>query len=103
MGSFIYGYLGDKFGRKVLIGPSAGGVLGFAFVSAFMPSIYLVMVCRFFIGILILGHIQLGTLVMELVGSEVKYSPDYNIKGGLISEISIFYQPFQFIITPPPI
>ena len=72
MGSFIYGYLGDKFGRKVLIGPSMGGVLGFAFVSAFMPNIYLVMLCRFFIGVVVLGPIvQLGTLVMELVGSEV--------------------------------
>lgn len=71
IGAILYGYLGDKFGRKILLFPSVTGIYVVCFASAFMPNITLVMICRLIIGVLIVGAIvQPSILMAELVGNK---------------------------------
>ena len=70
VGAIIYGWLGDKFGRKILLFPSVTAIYVVCFVSAFMPNISLIIICRLIIGTLMPGAVVQSTILMaELVGN----------------------------------
>lgn len=70
-GSVLYGWMGDRFGRKVLIYPSNLGILVGCLVSGFMKNIYLIMLCRFIMGVLYPGAMaQPHILMTEFVGTK---------------------------------
>ena len=71
IGAIILGWIGDKYGRKLLLFPSTAGILAIGFVSIFMPNIYLIIVCRFFVGFFIPGaFVQANILISEMVGNK---------------------------------
>ena len=70
IGALFFGWVCDKYGRKIVLFPSVAGILVICFVSSFMPNIYLVMLCRLLVGILIPATlVQPVILITELVGS----------------------------------
>ena len=74
IGSVLYGWLGDRYGRKVLIYPSTLAILALSSLSAVMPNIYLVMLCRFTMGVIFPGAQTIPHILLtEFVGS--KYRP----------------------------
>ena len=70
-GGVILGWVGDQYGRKVVLTPSVIGILLLGFISAHLPNIYLIIACRFLIGFFVPGvQIQVFILLSELVGSQ---------------------------------
>ena len=68
IGAIILGWIGDRYGRKILLFPSAAALLVIGFVSSFMPNVYLIIVCRFFVGFFIPGaFVQANILISEMV------------------------------------
>ena len=68
IGAIILGWIGDRYGRKILLFPSAAALLVIGFVSSFMPNVYLIIVCRFFVGFFIPGVlVQANILISEMV------------------------------------
>ena len=71
VGAIILGWMGDKYGRKTLMFPSVASIIVIGLVSSFLPNIYLIVVCRLFIGIFIPGAmVQANILMSELVGNK---------------------------------
>ena len=71
IGAIILGWIGDKYGRKILIFPSFTIMMLFGFISSFLPNIYLIVGCRFIIGFFFYGTITQGyILISEVVGSK---------------------------------
>ena len=71
VGAIIYGWMGDKFGRKILLFPSVTAIYVVCFVSSFMPNISLIIICRLLIGTLFPGVIVQSIILMsELVGNK---------------------------------
>ena len=71
IGALLFGWICDRFGRKIVLFPSIAGIQLICFISAFMPNVYLVILCRLLIGILIPATlVQPVILITELVGSK---------------------------------
>lgn len=68
-GALIMGYIADNFGRKTIIFPCFFSIILLGSISTLLPNIYLIMVCRFFIGFFVQGtSLQGMVIVSELVG-----------------------------------
>lgn len=73
IGSIVLGYVGDKYGRKVLLFPSLIVMLVVGFISSFLASIYLIIVCRFIAGFFIPGILVQGNILLsEFVGNKTR-------------------------------
>lgn len=67
-GSFVIGWLGDRFGRRTVLLPSILFLQIFSLATAFSPTIEYLIVFRFVVGFFIPGiSINLGTMLSELV------------------------------------
>ena len=70
-GAIVYGFGGDKYGRRIFLLPSAMGILLTGFTSTFCKNVHLMIVYRFIGGFLIPGVIIPIFLIMsELVAKE---------------------------------
>ena len=71
IGSFVLGFIGDKFGRKFLLFPCTFVLILIGFVSSFLTNIYLIIASRFLIGFCVFGTTtQAYILISEVVGSK---------------------------------
>ncbi|XP_065064777.1 organic cation transporter protein-like [Rhopilema esculentum] len=74
IGSFIFGWFADKYGRSKSLKVSVTGILLVGFLSAFAPNYAVFAVCRFVIGVFKPGTIIAAYIVsLELVGP--RYRP----------------------------
>ncbi|XP_078383615.1 organic cation transporter protein-like [Oculina patagonica] len=71
VGAIVLGLVADKYGRKSVLFPSVLFVLLITFVMAFVKAIWIVVVCRFFVGVFEAGcFLSMFVLATELVGPE---------------------------------
>lgn len=72
-GAGILGWFADNYGRKRVIFVSISIVMLFGIISAFMPNIYLFIVCRFIIGFFLPGTFPyMFVLITEIVGTRYR-------------------------------
>lgn len=64
VGSFVVSWLGDNYGRKVIIYPSCIMTIVFGFLSLFAPDIYTFIACRFIIGFFTPGNFHMLYVMM---------------------------------------
>lgn len=70
-GAIVLGYFSDKYGRKTLLLPSALILLISGLITACLPNIYLIIICRFIVGFFIPGIlVQTNILISEIVSSK---------------------------------
>ena len=83
-GAIFLGWLGDRYGRKIVLFQSIAVVLIVGFLSAFSPNIGVFIVSRFIVGFFIPGSgPQLFVLMSEIVGQK------YRAKAGI--SLFLFY------------
>ncbi|XP_045767274.1 synaptic vesicle glycoprotein 2A-like isoform X1 [Maniola jurtina] len=51
--SFLWGYLGDRFGRRAVMLPAMVASAGFSLASAFSTNVWMLLILRFFTGCLV--------------------------------------------------
>lgn len=88
VGSFLFGIIGDRFGRKkTLVGTLA--VMTLALAAGLIPNVYVVLVCRFIVGTCITGSFDCCFVIMlEIVGTSSRT---------LVSSISSLSWSFGYI------
>ena len=71
VGAIVLGLVADKYGRKSVLFPSVLFVLVITFAMAFAKAIWIVVVCRFIVGVFEAGcFLSMFVLATELVGPE---------------------------------
>lgn len=71
IGAFCMGWIGNKYGRKIVLFPSVTTILFVGLLSAFSPNLFLVIVSRFIIGFCIPGTMYcMFLLISELVSNK---------------------------------
>ena len=70
-GSFVLGFVADRYGRKSVLFPSILAVIVVSFAMAFANAFWITVVCRAIIGFFEAGcYISISVLGTELVGPE---------------------------------
>ncbi|KAM3964986.1 LOW QUALITY PROTEIN: organic cation transporter protein-like [Aphomia sociella] len=94
VGSLFFGYVSDRFGRKISVLLSLIFEAAFVTISALVPQFWMFVVCRFLIGTAVGGTILCGyVLLIELSGKsfrgyliglhEISFITGYIILGGI--------------------
>ena len=72
-GAGTLGWFADNYGRKVVIFVSISVVIVVGCVSAFMPTLYMFIICRFIVGFFLPGTFPyMFVLISEIVGSKYR-------------------------------
>ncbi|KAJ2951121.1 hypothetical protein O0L34_g5509 [Tuta absoluta] len=91
-GSIFYGYVSDKYGRKIAAVSAMFFTGFFGTIAALSPNLWLFIVCRFFIGMSVGGTmLSAYVLVIELSGKS--FRPYVIGLEGIAYVISYFVQP----------
>ena len=94
VGSFIFGWIGDNYGRRKVLLPALSGVLVVSAVSVLSPNVFVFIAFRFIVGILTAGVLlSMVILAAEFVGPE--HRPITTIGLFAMSSISEILQAVQ--------
>ena len=73
VGAILMGWISDRYGRKVVIMPCVILSSVLALISPFIPSVYVLILCRFLIGFVFPGVLLQATiLITEYVGNDMR-------------------------------
>ena len=98
-GAIFLGWLGDNYGRKIVLFPSMAVVIIVGFLSAFSPNISVFIVSRFIVGFFIPGTaVQMFVLISEMVGQ--KYRPAAGISIWLFFTIGLCIMGLKAYLVP---
>ena len=87
IGAITLGWMADNYGRKPVFMSSFYAVIIVAFLSAFLPNIYLFLLSRLIVGFFIPGvNVQVFILITELVGCKYRaFAGQFVLIGSSIS------------------
>ena len=72
IGAITNGWLADRFGRKPILFANLFILLVFGLINAFMPNIYLFLLCRFILGLANAGVMITYVVATEMVGNKFR-------------------------------